>query len=134
MKIINFIENMHNIYKDGLLFELVYVSIDNDNQLVYFSESYDDYCNKPQKPEINKLLENENFIELCKMDWLEYNVMTKNNFIHLLFAWDKIVDTLPPFALLYQDDQGWYDVLSFDTQETMEQFIADHTAIEDIHE
>ncbi len=118
----------------GIRFEWINVDIDHENDLVYINESYESNDPKFDTPEINTLIEADNFIALCKMGLVDYTVMTKDNFTHLLFAWDKIIDTLPPFALLYQDDQGWYDVLSFDTQETMEQFIADHTAIEDIHE
>ncbi len=110
----------------GVRFELINVDIDHENDLVYINESYDPHDPKFDTPEINALIEADNFIALCKMGLVDYTIMTKDNFIHLLFAWDKIVDTLPPFALLYQDDQGWYDVLPFDTQETMEKFIADH--------
>jgi len=66
-------------------------------------------------------------IQLCHEKSLDYNIMTKDNFIYLLTQWNKIVDQLLPFALLYIDENNWYDVLPFDTQEAMEQFVADHT-------
>ena len=112
--------------REGMSFEMIELSIDNHNDLIYLSESWHSYKNKPTTPEIERLLEEENFIKLCKMGFLDYVVMTKENFIHILFAWDKILHQLPPFALLYQDDKDWYDVLPFDTQEAMEQFVADH--------
>ena len=126
--VLNFIEK----YKYGMLFEDVNLNIDNENDLVYFSESYYTYENKPTTPEIEELLEKEDFIQLCKIGFLDYVVMTKENFIHLLLAWDKIINQLPPFALLYLDDKNWYDVLPFDSQEAMEKFVADHTKIENV--
>ena len=121
--VLNFIKN-HN---DGIEFEEVNIDIDHQNNLVYFSESWHTYNNKPTTPEIKILLEEENFIQLCKMGFLDYIVMTKDNFIHILFAWDKILQKLPPFALLYQDENNWYDVLPFDTKQAMEQFVINHT-------
>ena len=118
--------------KFGMLFEEVNLDFDNENSLVYVSESYHSHDPKHATEEIKALLEEENFIKLCQMGFLDYNVMTKENFIHLLFAWDAILDKLPSFALLYFDDNNWYDVLPFDSQEEMEQFIADHTKIENL--
>ena len=125
--VFNFIKAIETYSKDGMSFELVEITIDNQNNLVYFSESWYDYKDKPTTPEVKILLEEENFIKLCKMGFLDYIVMTKDNFMHILFAWDNILNQLPPFALLYQDDKNWYDVLPFDTQESMEQFVVDHT-------
>ena len=127
IKTIEFIKGLKTNYKDGIHFEEVNIDIDNQNNLVYFSESWYTYNDKPTTPEIERLLEEENFIQLCKIGFLDYIVMTKDNFIYILLAWDKIVDTKSPFALLYQDDKDWYNVLPFDTQDAMEQFVADHT-------
>ncbi|MBV8661346.1 MAG: hypothetical protein JO129_04345 [Candidatus Dependentiae bacterium] len=121
--VLNFVEK----YKHGISFEEVDINIDDENDLVYFSESWYDYKNKPTTPEIDQLLEEENFIKLCKIGFLDYIVMTKDNFIHLLLAWDNILKQLPPFALLYLDDKDWFDIMPFQTQEEMEQFVADHT-------
>jgi len=125
--VLNFIEKN----KYGMLFQDVNLDIDNESDLVYVSESYHTYDSKLKTQEIEDLLEKEDFIELCKIGFLDHIVMTKENFIHLLLAWDKILDQLQPFALLYLDDQNWYDVLPFDSQEKMEKFVADHTKIED---
>ena len=116
--------------KLGIMFEEINIDIDNQDNLVYINESYCSSIDKPTTPEIEALLEKEDFIQLCKIGFLDHIVMTKENFRHLLLAWDKIVDQLPPFALLYLDDQNWYDVLPFDSQEAMENFVADHTKIE----
>jgi hypothetical protein len=54
-------------------------------------------------------------------------MMTKDNIIHLLTIWEKIITQKSNFVLLYLDDKDWYDVLPFDTEEAMEKFLADHT-------
>ena len=123
----DFIKAINTYSRDGMSFEFVEITIDRENDLVYFSESWYDYKNKPTTPEIDQLLEEENFIKLCKIGFLDYIVMTKDNFIHLLLAWDNILKQLPPFALLYLDDKDWFDIMPFQTQEEMEQFVADHT-------
>jgi len=130
--VFDFIEKLKTIYKNGMEFEFVYITIDNKNEQVYFSEGYYDYRKRKTTEKIEKLLEEENFIELCKIGFLDYIIMTKDNFIHLLLTWDKILDQLPPFALLYQDDKNWFEVLPFDSQEAMEQFIANHSKSEKI--
>jgi len=131
IRVLCFIENMKTKYKNGISYEEVDINIDNENDLVYLSESYHTYDTKPMTKEIDDLFEAENFIELCKIGFLDYDVMTKENFIHILLLWDKILDQVPPFALLYQDDKNWFDVLPFDTQEAMEKFVADHTKLEE---
>ena len=123
----NFINAIQTYSKDGMSFELLEVNMDNKNNLVYLSECWYDYKDKPTTPEIDKLLEEDNFIELCKMGFLDYIALTKENFIHLLLTWDKILEQLPPFALLYLDDKNWYDVLPFESQQAMEAFVVTHT-------
>ena len=66
-------------------------------------------------------------IQLCHNNSLSYNTMTKENFIHLMSLWNNLINKLTPLILLYQDDKDWFDVKPFDTQEAMEQFVADHT-------
>ncbi len=113
-------------YPMGMMFEEIDLSVDNQENLVYLSESWSDYDRKVKTTEIEQLIEDQNYIALCKMGFLEHAVMSKDNFIHILFAWEKLLQELPPFALLYQDEQGWFDVKPFATQQAMEQFVVDH--------
>lgn len=124
--IIKFIEQLETIHKNGISFEEVEIHIDNQNSLVYFSESYHTYDRKPITLEIDELFEEGNFIELCKIGFLDHIIMTKENFIYVLLTWNQILDQLQPFALLYQDEKKWYDVIPFQTQQAMEKFLADH--------
>ena len=123
----HFINAIQTYSKDGMAFELLEVSIDNKNNLVYLSENQYDYKDKSTTPQIERLLEEENFIELCKMGFLDHVILRKNNFIQLLLAWDKILQNKLPFALLYLDDTNSYDVLPFESQEAMEEFVAENT-------
>jgi len=116
-----------NLLGEGSIgYENVNVSIDNVNNLIYISEVYYDE-DKPTTLEIEQFLDTENFIELCKIGFLNHASMTKENFIHILLSWDKAWSKSAPFALLYQDDKNWFDVLPFDSKEAMEKFVADHT-------
>ena len=40
---------------------------------------------------------------------------------------EKAVDQKIPFILLYEDENDWYDLLPFNTKESMKQFVTDHT-------
>jgi len=121
--ILNFIKKN----KEGMEFEEINLDINDTSNIIFLSESWHDYKDKTTTPEIEELLEEGNFIKLCEIGFLDHITMTKDNFINILFSWDKIIDQQPPFALLCQDDKDWFDVKPFDTQEAMEQFVADHT-------
>ncbi len=109
------------------LYELVTLSFDSKNNIAYFSEESDNYESKINTPELEQLAEEGNIIELCRRGIADHEKMTKDNFFYLLIAWGKILEELPPFALLYEDDKNWFDVLPFDSKEAMEKFVADHT-------
>lgn len=121
-----FMQKIEKILKYGMGFENVRVTIDNFNNLVYISEVYYDR-EKQTTDEIEKMLDEQDEIELCKIEFLNHVVLTKENFIHIILSWDKALNQLSPLALLYQDDKNWYDLLPFDSKEAMEKFIVDHT-------
>ena len=114
-------------FKDGISFELVQVFLDYKSTYIYLCESFYTYNDKIQTLEIEQLLDQNNFIQLCKIGFLDYLVIKKENFIRLLLAWNRIRDRLFPFALLYQDENDWYDVIPFDSKEAMEEFVQEHT-------
>ena len=68
----------------------------------------------------------EHILELCLQGEYEYNVITLENFKYLLDQWIAILEYKPNFALLYQDENDWYDVLPFQTESQMKQFVQDH--------
>jgi hypothetical protein len=66
-------------------------------------------------------------LQLCQNKISKNAILSKDNFISLLTKWSDFYDVKKSFVLLYLDDKDWYDVLPFDSQETMEKFVADHT-------
>jgi len=111
----------------GMTFEMVDLNVDMQNNLVYLGEVFDAYEADLTDEEFNIKYNNMNALQLCQNNIVDHAIMTKDNFIHLLTVWGKFLDTVRPFILLYLDDTGWYDLLPFDTQEAMEEFVADHT-------
>jgi len=111
----------------GMTFEMVDLNIDIQNNLVYLGEEFDPYEHGMTEQEFKIKYNNMNALQLCQNNIVDHAIMTKDNFIHLLTVWGKFLDTVRPFILLYLDDTGWYDLLPFDTQEAMEEFVADHT-------
>ena len=121
------IQNIETFFQDGMEFNNIDISIDHKNNLVYLSEGWYDYKDKPTTPEIEELFEQGNLIKLCKINFLKYISMTKDNFFNLILNWAQLVNKKSPYILIFLNDKDWYDSLPFDTQEAMEQFIADHT-------
>ena len=113
----------------GMGFNELDLSVDIKKNLVYISELFfaSNYQDIMTEEEFNIKSDEMSSLELYQSNILDSAVMSKDNFIHLLFAWDKILNQTPCFVLLYLDDKDWYDVLPFETQESMEKFIADHT-------
>ncbi len=130
--IIKYIKMLDFIGNDACQYEEINICFDHEKKLIYIFESWYDYKNKSTTPEIENLLEAENFVQLCRMNFLKYAALTKENFIHLLLTWEKIIHQKAPFILIYLDDKDWYDSLPFETQEAMEKFVADHTQQEAI--
>jgi len=131
--ILNSVKKIEDFFQNNVIFDFTVgnIIIDNTSNLVYFIESYYDYQNKPTTTYIEELLTDGKWIQLCKMGFFEYTIMKKDNFINILLTLNHLLDEKKPFILLYLDDQDWYEVLPFDSQEAMEKFVADHTKIED---
>lgn len=48
------------------------------------------------------------------------------NFIEFNKHWLAMKSTLPAFAIIYRDDNGWIDCTGFDSQEEMELFVKNY--------
>lgn len=120
-----FINKLKTIYKDGMSFEMIELSLDNENNLAYMSEPYD-WSKKEITPEIEQLINTESTIALCHRNFLGYAVMTKENLFHLFLIWKQYLDKKAPYILMYLDNNNWYDSVSFDTEESMNQFLTGH--------
>ena len=123
---IEFIRKLKTHERSGMSSEMIELNMDHENNLAYLSEPYD-WSKKEITPEIELLINIESTIELCHRNFIGHAVMTKENLFHLLLTWEQLRNKKVPYILIYQDENNWYDSLPFDTQECMEQFVADHT-------
>jgi hypothetical protein len=120
-----FVEKLKTNNRSGMSSEMISLDMDNEHNLAYISEPYDN-SQKEITPEIQLLINNESTIELCHKNFIGYVVMGQENLFYLLLKWAELRDRKVPFILLYLDDKNWYDSLSFETHEAMDQFVADH--------
>ncbi|MBP6869769.1 hypothetical protein KBC04_02720 [Candidatus Babeliales bacterium] len=111
---------------EGMMFERIELHIDNEHNVAYIHEPID-FSRSDITPEVHQLIENDDIVKLCKMGFLGYTVMTKDNLFHLLLLWGEFVDKKAPYILIYLDDKDYYDTLSFDSKESMDKFVAEHT-------
>ncbi len=111
----------------GMGFDMIDLNVDTKNNLIYLGEIFDAYEANMTEEEFNIKYNNMNALQLCQNNIVDCAVMTKDNFVHLLNTWKEIWQNQSPFALIYLDDKNWYDVLPFDSQEAMEEFVAAHT-------
>ena len=99
----------------------VEVTLDPETNLVYISDAYeDDYRIRMRD------VTQADVLEFCKNNELDFQVMTYENFLALISAWDKLLTNEPKFALLYQNENDWYDLLPFDDEQDMKQFTLEH--------
>ncbi len=113
----------------GMSFNELDLNIDMEKNLVYIGEMFDPETYNMTEQEFNSKYNNMNSVQICQNNMVDCVVMTKDNFINLLIVWGQLLETKPPFVVLYIDDNNWYDLLPFDSQETMEFFITDHLSI-----
>jgi len=127
---IQYFESLENKYGEwGGGLNGLDLSVDIEKKLVYISELFFGYNYEDimTEDEFDIKCDEMGYLELYRNNIIESAVMTIENFIHLLTVWGKLLDTMSPFVLLYLDDKDWYDLLAFDSQEAMEEFVADHT-------
>ena len=130
---IPFLDSLHAPNGEcGTTIEMVDLNVDIKNDLIYLGEIFDAYEADMTDEEFNIKYNNMNALQLCQNNIVDCAVMTKDNFVHLFNTWEEIWQNQSPFALLYLDDKNWYDVLPFDSQQAMEEFVAAHTQQETI--
>jgi hypothetical protein len=62
-------------------------------------------------------------IQRCLQNEAYYNTMSYYNFCYLVSAWIEILKIKPEFAMLYQDEKGWIDLMPFRTKRAMKEFV-----------
>jgi len=122
---VDFVGKLKNYELDGMSFEMIELTIDDEKNLAYMNQPFD-WSQKEITPEIQHLINTEATLELCHRDFLGYAVMTKENLFYLLLKWAELRDKKDPYILIYLDDKDWYDSTSFGSKESMNMFLAEH--------
>ena len=122
-----FIQSLDNFNSDGQAFEFVEIDIDHEKKLIYLSEPYDDLIKKIIDKSEKNFYTITPKLTLCQKQIIKHVVITQENFIKIILLWTKIWNTKAPFILLYLDGKNSYEVLPFETQQAMEDFVAVHT-------
>ena len=55
--------------------------------------------------------------------------MNVDNYLEFRKLWVTLKQELPPFAIIYRDDNDWVSCKGFDSKEEMELFVKEHTPI-----
>lgn len=118
-----------NLGKYGMQFNDLDITIDTKNNLIYISQLFfaPNYLDIMNEEEFYIKTESMNSVEVYQQNLLTSAIITKDNFLYLLVQWGQFLDMKYPFILFYLNDKNEYDLLPFDTQETMDQFIIAHT-------
>ena len=99
------------------------VILEHETNLVYVVQGFDYHLQRRFEPKITK----EQVLELCKEGKVKFNILSFDNFKYLIRVWLDLVQNHSKYTLLYQDDNDWYNILSFDSQQVMKLFVANHT-------
>ncbi len=100
------------------LYNVTYVYNDFKNNMMYigFGEWFiDEDIDGPSWDEYSNYV-NEN--NSCKI--------STDNFIEFTKKWMTLKSALPPFAIMYRDDNDWVDCKGFDSKEDMELFVKNY--------
>ena len=114
-----------NIEKDGIQINDLDITIDKKNNLFYISELFfaPNYQDIMTEEEFYIKIEKMNILEIYQQNLFTSTILTKENFLQILIKWGQFLNIKYPFIILYLNDNNWYDLASFDTQDAMQQFI-----------
>jgi len=105
--------------RELIFYNTTYVYNDFKNKMMYigFAEwSIDEEIESPDEEEFSSYVNETNS---CKI--------SVDNFIELTGKWVELKLQLPPFAIIYRDDNDWIFCKGFDSKENMDLFVTDHT-------
>ncbi len=113
-------QRMNNIQLLSKMFSFLYsqIVVNYDTKTIYaINVDVDDL------QERNNNLNEAALIQRCLQNEAYYNTMSYYNFCYLVCAWIEILKIKPEFALLYQDEKGWIDLMPFRTERAMKEFV-----------
>ncbi len=122
--VLNQVVSSYNAYYEEYVLNQVvssynayFVYHDKQNEMLYIGQAdweSDEEIDRPSDIDFPHYVNESNS---CKM--------SIENYLAFRTKWVQLKQELPPFALIYRDDQDWIDCKGFATQEAMELFIAE---------
>ncbi len=106
--------------KTERILNITYVYNDLKNQIAYIGLHYDDEDHELFQLNGSDLVNYVNEKNSCKI--------RHDNFQEFIPNWLEIKKQLPPFVIIYRDDNDWISCKSFDSQEKMELFTKNYKA------
>ncbi len=94
------------------------IAVDYDSKIIYLID-----VNVDDLDERSNNLNEAALIQRCLQNEAYYSTMSYYNFCYLVCAWIEILKIKPEFALLYQDEKGWIDLMPFRTERAMKEFV-----------
>jgi hypothetical protein len=113
----NQIKNIQTLSKPGTD-AYSQIVVDYDAKIVYLI-MVDIYDIKDRTHNLNEAA----LIQRCLQNEAYYSTMSYYNFCYLVCAWIEILKIKPEFAMLYQDEKGWIDLMPFRTEHAMKEFV-----------
>jgi hypothetical protein len=113
----NRMTSIHALSKAGT-YGYSQIVVDYDTKIVYLI-MVDVYDHDERTHNLNEAA----LIQRCLQNEAYYSTMSYYNFCYLVCAWIEILKIKPEFALLYQDEKGWIDLMPFRTEHAMKEFV-----------
>lgn len=113
----------------GTHFNHIGISQDHKKNLMYINEEMIMCSDLPfteEEEKLNNLFLHHTRLDLCEKNLIPHAVLSQSNLMHLVIKYNALKNKNIPYILLYQDNHDWYDLLAFQTEKTMKQFVADH--------
>ncbi len=110
-------QNIHTLSKAGT-YGYSQIAVDYETKTIYLI-MVDVYDWDERSNNLNEAA----LIQRCLQSEAYYSTMSYYNFCYLVCAWIEILKIKPEFALLYQDEKGWIDLMPFRTKRAMKEFV-----------
>jgi hypothetical protein len=113
----NSMTTIHALSKAGTYW-FCQIAVDYETKIIYIINS-DVYDWDERTDNLNEAA----LIQRCLQNEAYYSTMSYYNFCYLVCAWIEILKIKPEFAMLYQDEKGWIDLMPFRTKRAMKEFV-----------
>src|SRR3990167_6175177 len=103
------------------------IVIDQKNNLVYIGIVPDFCCDEEYDEIYEEKMKGKSLLQLYQENLLDHMTISKENFFYILRTWKKYLDEKPPFLLLYENENNWFDLEPFESKNIMDEFVINHS-------